>query len=268
MEEALCQRACGEAGFAIGARLLALIDEERGDEDADVWNVVRAMAAKVTGINYLRAASAVSDQILAAILHANDAIDTGIPPSVEPGSLLDYLRDMPEADLTEDLTMLHSELHAIRVRDRADDEPIVSAGAVSAVPSGEDVGLRTDALDNLEKNVQEKWPQRQPKYPRVDPPEVEDQVGQGIPENTPGYIAQAFPKLFPHGCGDFHTPRGSLPKLLKFEEWGRYVMMWHDGRFARHSRFRYWLLDTSLRLMTPGMQRTFFKTREAARFGK
>ena len=41
-------------------------------------------------------------------------------------------------------------------------------------------------------------------------------------------------------------------------------MMWHDGRFARHSRFRYWLLDTSLRLMTPGMQRTFFKTREAA----
>ena len=171
---------------------------------------------------------------------------------------------MPEEDLTEDLTMLHSELHAIRVRDRADDEPIVSAGAVSAVPSGEDVGLRTDALDNLEKNVQEKWPRRQPKYPRVDPPEVEDQVGQGIPENTPGYIAQAFPKLFPHGCGDFHTARGSLPKLLKFEEWGRYVMMWHDGRFARHSRFRYWLLDTSLRLMTPGMQRTFFKTREAA----
>ena len=42
-------------------------------------------------------------------------------------------------------------------------------------------------------------------------------------------------------------------------------MMWHDGRFARHTRFRYWLLDASLRLMTPGMQRTFFRTREAAR---
>ena len=41
-------------------------------------------------------------------------------------------------------------------------------------------------------------------------------------------------------------------------------MTWHDGRFMRHTRFRYWLLDTSLRVMTPGMQRTFFRTREAA----
>ena len=32
----------------------------------------------------------------------------------------------------------------------------------------------------------------------------------------------------------------------------------------RHTRFRYWLLDTSLRMMTPMMKRTFFKTREAA----
>jgi hypothetical protein len=102
------------------------------------------------------------------------------------------------------------------------------------------------------------------KFPRVDPPEVEDQIGQSIQENTPGYIAQAFPKLFPHGVGDFHMARAALPKLFKFEEWGRLVLLWHDGRFARHTRFRYWLLDTSLRLMTPGMQRTFFKTRDAA----
>ena len=32
----------------------------------------------------------------------------------------------------------------------------------------------------------------------------------------------------------------------------------------RHTRFRYWRLDTSLRLMTPAMQRTFFRTHEAA----
>ena len=70
--------------------------------------------------------------------------------------------------------------------------------------------------------------------------------------------------MAPHGCGDFHTPRGPLPKLLKFEEWGRYVMMCHDGRFARHSRFKYWLLNTSPRLMTTGIQRTYFKTPEAA----
>ena len=89
-------------------------------------------------------------------------------------------------------------------------------------------------------------------------------MGAAVREDTPGYIAKAFPKLFPHGTGDFHELRQQFPKLLSFEEWGRFVMMWHDGRFMRHSRFRYWLLDTSLRMITPTMKRTFFKTREAA----
>ena len=40
-------------------------------------------------------------------------------------------------------------------------------------------------------------------------------------------------------------------------------MLWHDGRFMRHTRFRYWLLDTVLRVMVPGVQRTFFRTRKA-----
>ena len=40
-------------------------------------------------------------------------------------------------------------------------------------------------------------------------------------------------------------------------------MMWHDGRFMRHTRFRYWLLDTMLRVMVPGVQRVFFRTRQA-----
>ena len=102
---------------------------------------------------------------------------------------------------------------------------------------------------------------RKTKYPRVDPPEVEDAPGQAIREDEPGYIAKAFPKLFPHGCGNFHDSRGGLQRLFKFEEWGCYIMAWHDGRFMRHTVFRYWLLDTALRLMTPGMQRTFFRTR-------
>ena len=104
---------------------------------------------------------------------------------------------------------------------------------------------------------------RQVKYPRVDPPEVEDQPSQAIREDTPGYIAKSFPKLFPHGTGDYHEARHGLRRTLRFEEWGRYVMLWHDGRFMRHTRFRYWLLDTMLRVIVPGVQRTFFRTRKA-----
>ena len=101
------------------------------------------------------------------------------------------------------------------------------------------------------------------KYPRVDPPEVEDQPGQAVREDTPGYIVKAFPKLSPHGTGDYHDARPGLHRTLRFEEWGRYVMLWHDGCFMRHTRFRYWLLDTMLRVMALGVQRTFFRTRKA-----
>jgi hypothetical protein len=84
----------------------------------------------------------------------------------------------------------------------------------------------------------------------VDAPEVEDAAAMAIRENTPDYIAMAFPKLFPHGTGDFHDDQGgrtasnSPYRLLTFAQWGRFVMTWHDGRFARHSRFRYWLVVT------------------------
>ena len=37
-------------------------------------------------------------------------------------------------------------------------------------------------------------------------------------------------------------------------------MTWHDSRFSQHTRFRYWLLDTSLGAMAPGIQHTFLKT--------
>jgi hypothetical protein len=82
--------------------------------------------------------------------------------------------------------------------------------------------------------------------PRVDAPVVEDRPGQAIPENTPGYICQAFPKLFPFGTGDYHASRGGKTPRPDFGSWGRYVLQWHDGRFMRHTRFRYWFLDTWL----------------------
>ena len=54
-------------------------------------------------------------------------------------------------------------------------------------------------------------------------------------------------------------------RTFRFEQWGRYVMMWHDGRFMRHTRFRYWLLGTMLRVMSPGVQQTFSALARRAR---
>ena len=94
-------------------------------------------------------------------------------------------------------------------------------------------------------------------YPRVDPPEVDVQP---IAEHSVGYIVMAFPKLFPHGTGDYHAGRGGLLKgKPSFEQWGRYLLLWHDKRFAEHPRFRYWFLDTALRMKTPVCKDVFLR---------
>ena len=69
---------------------------------------------------------------------------------------------------------------------------------------------------------------RQVKYPRVDPPEVEEQPGQAIREDTPGYIPKSFRISFPHGAGDYHDARHGLrqagiqwirPRRFELREW-------------------------------------------------
>ena len=63
------------------------------------------------------------------------------------------------------------------------------------------------------------------------------------------------------GAGAYHSVHSYLHLLLRFEAWGRCAMLWHDGWCIRHTRFRYWLLDTMLRVMTPAMQRASFPAR-------
>jgi hypothetical protein len=93
--------------------------------------------------------------------------------------------------------------------------------------------------------------------PRVSPPELDEKP---VAENTPGYIPMAFPKLFPFGTGDFHDPEAPYRGEVDFGTWGRTVLQWHDQRFMRHTRFRYWFLNTWLRMKTPGMRQVFFRT--------
>ncbi len=142
-----------------------------------------------------------------------------------------------------------------------EDEPEQSVGAVSAAGVADDVGLRSDTLATAASAVASRFEdpradgehhdddgkdpepvsvsardgQKKRKYPRADAPEVEGQAAMAIREDTPGYIAQAFPKWFPHGTGDFHdtqggrTAVGSPNRMLNFAAWGRYVMTWRDA---------------------------------------
>ena len=222
-------------------------------------------------------------------------LDLALLQNEEAQAILSVLRSLAGDECPSELRVFRAELDVVMLELAQEEPEIVHTGATAATEVGDDVGLRESAVDSLaaaaeticnsllpETPVSDSAlpleapvtasasqqeaarPERKTKYPRVAPPEIDDLPGQAIREDTPGYIAQAIPKLFPYGTGDYHSDHNGLRRTLRFEEWGRYVMLWHDGRFMQHTRFRYWLLDTMLRVMVPGVQRTFFRTRQAA----
>ena len=62
--------------------------------------------------------------------------------------------------------------------------------------------------------------------------------------HSEGYITLAFPTLFPTGAADFTAPR-MRPVTLGY--YLKHLMMYSDGRFARHPRFRYFVVNTEMR---------------------
>ena len=241
-------------------------------------------------------ATTLPNDILSVALSARGVLELGFPNNLDARASLHALRSLPAFEWPSDLQSFHTEIDAIRMEFDGEDVEVVTTGTVAEAAAGDDVGLRAKMVDSLasvasevlsaggklpgsascDPELRERPPeagdrrqevpeesQRKLKYPRVDPPEVEDGPGDAIREDTPGYIPKAFPKLFPYGTGDYHGDHGGLSRTLRFEEWGRYVMLWFDGRCMKHTRFRYWLLGTMLRVMIPGVQRTFFRTREA-----
>jgi len=61
---------------------------------------------------------------------------------------------------------------------------------------------------------------------------------------TEGYMSCAFPTLFPTGAADFVAPR---PIPVTIGNFFKHLMMYQDGRFAKHPRFRYFALNTEMR---------------------
>ncbi|XP_053204723.1 uncharacterized protein LOC128389199 [Panonychus citri] len=61
---------------------------------------------------------------------------------------------------------------------------------------------------------------------------------------TEGYISQAFPKLFPYGKADLNAPR---QHKVDANNYFKFLMVYRDGRFAKHPRFRFFAMNSVLR---------------------
>ena len=81
-------------------------------------------------------------------------------------------------------------------------------------------------------------------------------IGEPLSEfTTDGLFTKAFPALFPLGKGDFSLPR---KKSLALHEWVRHLIRFHDSRFARHPRFRFFALNLIFRHRAMGRGRFLF----------
>ncbi|KAJ1518937.1 hypothetical protein ONE63_011454 [Megalurothrips usitatus] len=67
-------------------------------------------------------------------------------------------------------------------------------------------------------------------------------------------MAMAFPALFPHGTADFRAGRRAK---LDMGEYVKFLMEYHDGRFAKHPTFRFFLLNSWLRWRALSIGRIF-----------
>lgn len=69
-------------------------------------------------------------------------------------------------------------------------------------------------------------------------------------------LSWAFPTLYPYGAADFVTPR---QRAVKYRAYLEFAMRWHDGRFARHERFRFVAYNTLMRYQVNTKSRFYVK---------
>ena len=260
----------GGSGFQIGKKLVSMVNEKNKEIDGEdekkhsAYYVLTDAIARAKGKDVLRVAKAINTADIAFVLLAYQ--EEGV---VDDEGLEELRRKVDAVEYTEWPSLakdLLAEISAVKVS-FMDPDSLMETGVTEDLPADGDEVDRIEALDSLADVVGMAKPElklKQSELPRVDAPRVDDRPGEAIAENTPGYIPKAFPKLFPHGVGDFHEQCTTRTRDFDFGEWGRHVLQWHDGRFMRHTRFRYWLLNTWLRMRTPGLRNVFWKTNPQA----
>jgi len=72
-------------------------------------------------------------------------------------------------------------------------------------------------------------------------------------------LSLTFPSLYPEGKGEFVMPR---QRSIDYDVYLRHAMRWHDGRFARHPRFRFVAFNTLMRRQISTRSTFFCKRHE------
>jgi hypothetical protein len=248
-----------EQPFPMASKLMSILISNGYQQESSRWFCFLGLLADIRQKPILRVAESISSADVSYLVYMHDCEHY----AAEHDQSLDYVtfRQLPFEQWHDATKNIVIELCSIRLQ-VVDNENHVHVSCTEDQPASTDDADRLEIVaDLLSTADKQKTLSASDKkmLPRIDAPFVEDSFEQAVKEDTPGYIACAFPKLFPFGTGDYHSSKGSAIGKLDFASWGKYVMQYHDQRFMRHNRFRYFFLNTWLRMKTPGIRSVFWK---------
>ena len=132
---------------------------------------------------------------------------------------------------------------------------------VSAVPN-------TVAQDEQLETLRQQVHGGAPRGTQLPPVQEQVQNGLEIPSirSTPlnefnqsqALLSLAFPTLYPEGRAEFVRPRR---RPIKYAEYVKHTLRWHDGRFARHPSFRFVVFNTLMCIQAHSHNTYFVKKR-------
>lgn len=105
----------------------------------------------------------------------------------------------------------------------------------SCYPNLPTIDVRAAISHNLELRSQQ--PVEHIDWPPIEPERINEFTTEGL-------ICQAFPVLFPYGRGDLRAPR---IQTINNSDYFKYLMDYHDGRFANDMRFPYYAYNSLAR---------------------
>jgi ATP-dependent DNA helicase PIF1 len=171
------------------------------------------------------------------IFYRNIDIDENILQSLpENGSIANQLPQLT-GDETEKESSIERNIDLNEVDNEESEDYFISQTFVpSLLPGRSEDDAINKTLDRMQQN------RSSHKDPWIDWPHIES-----FPINefhTAGYMVRAFPTLFPRGTADFRSHR---VKDVKPAEYFKHLLIYKDGRFARHPRWRYFALNSIMR---------------------
>ncbi len=237
--------------FGAAFRMLTILVRSGIQEVESRWFSYLGMLAEVRQKPALRIADSISTVDLAYVLYMQES-DANLQQDALQFNVFKQLPYDQWHDFTKQIVL---EICAVKM-EVVDAEMVVHVASTEDMPADTDDADRMEVIDEL---LVATAAVDKTNLPRIDAPLVDDAPQQAVREDTPGYIACAFPSLFPFGTGDYHSSRGQAHGKIDFGSWGKHVLQYHDQRFMRHPRFRYFFLNTWLRMKTPGVRSVFWK---------